>query len=463
MAKGCIGEEVLWTADPHALQYVFHTSGYKFFKGIVLDKIAHLTTGDSMTVQDSVDHQRHRRIMNPAFGAAQLRSFLPAFRRSAARLSQKWKETIQLGEKTDSCIINVENTLSRITLDVFGEVAFDHRFGVFDNNGEDSELAQAFNNLYVDSSLYPPSWDLIFKATWRYLPQSVLSCVKYLPTKEYRHSSTFLQTAIRTGKALISEKAAGKKSGKDIMSILLQSNLSEDTRFQLSDREMHSQIAVLLISGHSTTSLSLTWLLYELSKHPEDQQRIRHEIKAARALAEARGDDDLLPSDFNDMSFTNAVIKEGLRFHPIVPTLIREAKEDCIIPLAQPIETKLKSVWGEDADEWNPDRFLNSKKEGSSLGVFSNLCVLSVMTFFHELIQTDTLRMTFSAGNRACIGWRFAILEMQALLVELIENFEYRLPEGVEITRLYAGFMIPMVAGKMDKGVQMPLQVSLVN
>ena len=119
--------------------------------------------------------------MNPAFGAAQLRSFLPAFRRSAARvrvnksqrniasdvsiqLSQKWKETIQLGEKTDSCIINVENTLSRITLDVFGEgghatyhlwstefvsttVAFDHRFGVFDNNGEHSELAQAFNNL----------------------------------------------------------------------------------------------------------------------------------------------------------------------------------------------------------------------------------------------------------------------------------------------------------------------------
>jgi cytochrome P450 len=47
--------------------------------------------------------------------------------------------------------------------------------------------------------------------------------------------------------------------------------------------------------------LSLTWLLYELSKHPEDQQRIRHEIKAARAQAETRGDDDLLPSDLNDV------------------------------------------------------------------------------------------------------------------------------------------------------------------
>ncbi|OAX37997.1 cytochrome P450 [Rhizopogon vinicolor AM-OR11-026] len=413
-------EEVLWTVDPRALQYIFHTSGYKFCKGIVPNMISLLFTGDSILIQDSVDHKRHRKIMNPAFGAAQLRSFLPAFRRPSSRLSQKWKETIQLGEKTDNCIINVENALSRITLDVLGEVCFDHRFGVFDNNGEDSELAQAFNNLFVDSSLHSPSWNLIFKATWRYLPQSILSCIKYLPTKEYRRASTFLQTAIRTGKALASEMAAGKKIGKEVTSILgkytprqMQSNLSEDTRFQLSDREMYSQIAVLLFAGHSTSSLSLTWLLYELSKHPEDQQRIRDEI---RALAEARGDDDVLPSDFSDMSFTNAVIKEGFTFHPIAPTLFWEAKEDRKIVQEIPIlkgqsirvsVCALKSVWGEDADEWNPT--------------------------------------------------------MQALLVELIENFEYRLPEGVDIARLHAGFMIPMIAGKMDEGVQMPLQVSLVN
>ncbi|OJA16485.1 hypothetical protein AZE42_08915 [Rhizopogon vesiculosus] len=339
MAKGCLGEEVLWTVDPRALQYIFHTSGYKFCKGIVHDMNALVFTGDSILIQDSVGHKKHRKIMNPAFGPAQLRSLLPAFRRSSSRLSQKWKETIQLGEKTDSCIINVENTLSRITLDVLGEVCFDHRFGVFDNNGEDSELARAFNNLFVDLSLHPPSWNLIFKATWRYLPRSILTCLKYLPTKEYRRSSTFLKIAIQTGKVLASEMAAGKKSGEEIMSILVQSNLSEDTRFQLSDRELYSQIAVLLFAGHSTSSLSLTWLLYELSKHPEDQQRIRDEIKAARAQAETRGDDDLLPSDLNDMSFTNAVIKEGLRFHPIVPILLREAQEDCIIPLAQPIET----------------------------------------------------------------------------------------------------------------------------
>jgi hypothetical protein len=121
----------------------------------------------------------------------------------------------------------------------------------------------------------------------------------------------------------------------------------------------------LLVAGHDTTASSLSWLLYELSKHPQDQRRIRDEIKTARASAEARGDDDLLPSDFNNMDFTNAVIKvcpphvsdiffsssfvsqEGLRLHPIVPTLVREADADDVIPLSQPIETKSGKIINE--------------------------------------------------------------------------------------------------------------------
>ncbi|KAG0695495.1 cytochrome P450 [Suillus ampliporus] len=470
MAKGCLGEEVLWTADPRALQYIFHTSGYRFSKRTLANETTRLFTGESILVTDPVDHQRHRKIMNPAFGAAQLRTFLPVFRRSAARVSQKWKDTIQLGEQSDRCIMNVNETLSRMTLDVIGEVAFDHRFGVLDDNGVGHELVHAFNNLFVDTFLHPSSLDLVFKATWRFLPQPILNCLKYLPYREYRRFATYLQTAIRTGKAIVNEKAAGTEKGsKDIISILVQSNLKEDARSQLSEREMLSQIATILVAGHDTTSSTLTWMLYELSKHPEDQRRIRDEIKAARANAEARGDADLLPSDLSNMAFTNAVIKEALRIHPIVPTLIREADSDDVIPLAQPIETKsgkiiheipiskgqgitasictynrLPSVWGEDADEWNPNRFLDDSRERSSLGVFANL-------------------MTFSAGLRACIGWRFAVLEMQAVLVELIENFEYRFPEGVEVIRLNAGLMAPMVEGKMDEGLQMPLEVTVIS
>ncbi|KAL0562506.1 hypothetical protein V5O48_019581, partial [Marasmius crinis-equi] len=104
---------------------------------------------------------------------------------------------------------------------------------------------------------------------------------------------------------------------------------------------------------------------------------------------------------------------ETLRLHPIVPELIREAQIDDAIPLDHPVTdasgnvlkeipvakgqriitsivcyNRLKDIWGEDADQWNPERFLNLKTP-TTLGVFGNL-------------------MTFSGGVRGCIGWRFA-------------------------------------------------------
>ncbi|KAH7925485.1 cytochrome P450 [Leucogyrophana mollusca] len=467
LAKGCYGEDNLWTADPKALQYVFHTSGYRYSKRVVAIEITKLFTGQGILSTSADDHQRHRKIMNPAFGAAQLRTFLPVFRRSAARLSQKWKDQLQSSSTSEGGTLNISRMLARMTLDVIGEVAFDDRLGALDD--KENELAKAFDSLFLDSLLHPPSWDLLFKALWPYLPASVLSLIKYLPTKEYKRFRDYLHTAFRTGKGLIEQKASGTEKGsKDIMSILVQSNQSEDVRFRLSETEMLSQIATLLVAGHDTTASSLTWLLYELAKHPEDQQKIRDEIAAARARVEARHDDDFTPADLDAMTFTNAAIKESLRLHPIVPTLAREAEEDDVLPLSVPIETKsgkiiteipipkgtpiiasictynrLESVWGEDAAEWNPMRFLDNNKERTTVGVFANL-------------------MTFSAGIRGCIGWRFAVLEMQAVLTELIETFDFRFPEGVEIVRLNAGLMIPMVRGKMEEGAQVPLHISVL-
>lgn len=52
---------------------------------------------------------------------------------------------------------------------------------------------------------------------------------------------------------------------------------------------------------------------------------------------------------------------------------------------------------------------------------------------------------------------------MQAILTELIETFEFAKPkQGLDIMRVPAGIMVPMIRGKMHEGVQMPLQVSVV-
>lgn len=68
-------------------------------------------------------------------------------------------------------------------------------------------------------------------------------------------------------------------------------------------------IATLLLAGHDTTAISITWLLWELAKHPEYQVKIRKELSIARAEATARGDHDFSIPDLEVLPMFQAVLK----------------------------------------------------------------------------------------------------------------------------------------------------------
>ncbi|KAI0253563.1 cytochrome P450 [Lactifluus subvellereus] len=377
-------------------------------------------------------HQRQRKIMTPAFFAPQLRTFLSLFQNSASKLVQIWKEELITTDPSSQPLVNVTGWLSRTTLDIIGEAGFGFQFGSLDNTK--TPLRDQYENIFVDSFLYPSRY-----------------------TKFIRKFS----------RGMIKESMI-KDDGKDIMSVLLRANASENPNGQLTEIEVIDQINTLLFAGHDTTANSLTWYLWEIAKHPESQERVRAEIAAVRAK---NGGGELSAADLDNMTFTQATLKESMRLHPIVYWIPREASRDDVIPLALPITTKsgeqvtsipvkkgtqidiaidvynrLPEVWGPDADDWNPERFLNlDKSKQTSIGVFANL-------------------MNFSGGVHSCIGWRFAVLEMQLIAVTLLENFEFSLPPQTEKTRIYrkpAGLMLPMTEG--ERGVWMGLVVKSVD
>ncbi|KAJ8475067.1 hypothetical protein ONZ45_g15739 [Pleurotus djamor] len=463
--KSCWGRTNVLTADPRALQHIFHASGYRYPKPAEVNQATRNIMGPGIVWASGETHQRHRKVMNPAFTAQQLRGFLPLFQRTASHLTQKWKDQIQANNNNN---FNVSRWLARATLDAIGEAAFDYDFEAIDNGN--GELTKSFDNLFADSILHPPRWDLLFKALWRYIPTPILQLFEYIPTREYIRFRNFKKLTQRIAKELVDEKAHAvlpADSARDVMSVLVKANISEDAKRQLDAEEIYSQMATIMLAGHETTASTLTWLLYELCRHPEDQKRVRDEVRDLRQALPAGAEFTI--ANLETLTFTNAVIKEVLRLHPIVPALQRRAAFDDVLPLSIPITTKdgdvvteipikkgatitvsicaynrLPEVWGTDADDWNPRRFLEKPKDKqTSVGVFANL-------------------MTFSAGIRGCIGWRFALIELQAILVEMIENFEFSLPKGVEILRLPAGIMIPMVKGRMHEGTQMPLNLTLV-
>ncbi|KAL4268124.1 cytochrome P450 family protein [Pleurotus pulmonarius] len=461
----CWGKDDIFTCDPRALQHIFQTSGYHYPKRSDIDQLARNILGKSIVSAVGDEHQRHSKIMSPAFSPEQLHSFLPLFQNTASRMAQKWKDLVQIGDRT----FNVSQWLSRSILDGTGVAAFDYQFGALEST--QTPLFKSLENLFSDALLYPTGVDLLFTGLWEHIPTTILQwVVECIPTKETIRFRTFRGIARSISKGLIEEKASASLmdgTSRDLLSVLVRANLSEDPKCQLDEDEMLSQMAAIILAGHETTASTLTWLLYELSRHPQDQNMMREEIRELRAKL-PRGTEFTM-SHLDSMTFTNACVKEALRLYPVVPMLARTAGTDDVIPLALPIVTKdgetltelaihkgqsilvsvcaynrLPSVWGSDAEKWNPRRFLDMPQEKqTSVGMYANL-------------------MTFSAGIRGCIGWRFALIQLQAHLIEVMEEFEFALPEGVEILKLPAGVIVPMVKGKMHEGSQLPLQVSLV-
>lgn len=474
---GCFGRNVLMLADPAAIHHVLHTQGYGYPKTRESKTFTGLAFGRGVSWAGGETHVRHRKLMNPAFTAQSLRQFYPVFRRVAAQLSAGWKDKLQEGDISQPQIMDVSRGLVNTTLDIIGEAVFDYHFGSLDGTSVGNAFSEVFHNLFADSNLFPDPIAILFASSWAYWPDFILRWVEYLPFRQFVRFRNFLIHGKKLGKDLIDNQAqhAGTtKKSRHILNILVEANQSSEAGNRLDEDEVLSQVTTLLFAGHETTATTLTWMIYELAHHPADQQRVREEIQRKRAQITALGQDDFTATDLENMQFTNAVIKEALRYHPISPWVTRESAIHDVVPLKEPImspEGKMvdkievvpgqhvlvstcaynrnKIVWGEDADVWNPSRHLNQAMKDSQIpvGVYSNL-------------------LTFSGGPSGCIGWRFALTEMQSTIVEMVENFDFVPPpvkDGIEMVRVPVGaIMAPMVKGKFEEKTQMPLGVSFL-
>ncbi|KIP05242.1 hypothetical protein PHLGIDRAFT_163819 [Phlebiopsis gigantea 11061_1 CR5-6] len=468
-----LGTDMLMTADPKAIHHVLQKAEHIYVKRLESTETARMTMGKGLVWASGETHARQRKIMNPAFTVGQIRSFVPIFRTGAAKLTQKWRDEISAkAASAEGVALTVNRWFSRVTIDILGETAFDYNFGALDNT--ENEVTAAFHTMFSDSTLHPPAWDLIFKRLWSYIPQPILEFMDYIPTREYNRFRRTLRVVNGVSKQLVEEKKAAllteSRSSRDIFSVLVQANVSQDPKGRLTDEELVAQMATLVLAGHITTATTLTFLFHELSCHQEYQHKMREEIVQARARLRERGAEDFSMEELEGMPLVSAAVKETLRYHPPVYHIFRNAIADDVLPLETPIKSasgeytseipigagqhvvlsvctyqRLPEIWGEDADQWNPLRFVegNIEKE-SKMGLYANL-------------------MAFAEGNRGCIGWRFTILETMAIVVDLVENFKFDVgDEKDEIIRRPTGFMSAWVRGREREGPQLVLKVTPV-
>lgn len=377
---GLLGKRLLWICDPKAVHYVAQGSGYAFIRAADRKELSRMFLGKSVLTVEGDEHKRHRRIMLPGFGTVESSSYVPSFSRKAARMSEKWVEIIE-GHK-GTVAIDIPAWTARATLDALGEAAFDYPFNALDDMS--NELSRVFNNLFSKTRLNPSNWEIFMTEMVALLPPPLVrTWNEYIPDRKRAILHRSRAVSERIARQLVEEKSAALLSnngGHDIMSLLVKANASASAKNGLAEDEVLAQLSTIIIAGHETTATTISWTLLELCKNPDIQTRLRNEIRRVRL---ERDEPEPTAATFDDMPYLGAVVKETLRYHPAVYQIYKQAAHDEIIPLLRPIagvDGKLiheipvqegqkvalsiaaynrdKEIFGQDADSFNPERWL---------------------------------------------------------------------------------------------------------
>ncbi|KAF9778983.1 cytochrome P450 [Thelephora terrestris] len=470
--NGSLGEERLWVADPKAIHHILQGSNRLYDKPSFIRELSAMVIDWGVASVAGEAHTRQRRAMNPAFGLAEAKALYSCFARCSNSLADKWREIISTTGSEQAEIINVNTWLSKATLDAIGAGAFDYDFGALEET--DNKFTKSYANLIFDAFGKPSkgrifvldvlAWAPEGTGVWLFDRNKSPGMVRLRENKKCAHE---------VAAKLIEEKRQELKDGasrKDVLSLLVKANSALRPEIRLRDDEIIAQLRTILLAGHETTSKTLTFGLWELANNRHVQARLRAEITETLGRIRARGEIDFTANDFDSMPYLLAVGKEILRVYPSSPEVQRTPSKDDVLPLSKSLvglSGKLheelpipagtivtisilaynlnKDIWGPDAYEFRPERWLEmNEKPESPLGVYGNLA-------------------TFSGGHRGCIGWRFAVTELHTFLVTLIRQFDFSLPEdGREIIKTRMGGVAPMVVGEVHKGPQMPLKVTIL-
>ncbi|KAF8130331.1 cytochrome P450 [Boletus edulis] len=472
--KSILGGDQLFISDAKALRKMLNTAGDNYVKLPSENVVKGMISGKGLLWADGEVHKRQKSIVLPGFGSKECKAFLPIFKDCADSISTKWMETIE-SSNSQGVVINVLDWLSRGALDAVCRAGFDVDFNTIQDDSH--PLGRRYRNYFRDLFAVPSAEQIFMQAALRYIPEGIIQwLIDNGPGSRLARAREVTNVVGDLAKEMVQERATAlleRKGDMDIFTLLLKANMDANAKKRLSDEELLAQIRTILLAGQESTGTTTSFILLELARNPKMQSMLRDEIRRTEAITRERGSPHLTVTDLEAMPYLNAVLKEGLRFHPIGTSSMRMARDDDILPLSKPVlgvsgemihEVRVskgteimisitaynrdKDLWGEDAHEFKPDRWLDGTMDGKNspgVGVYSNL-------------------MSFFSGPQACIGWRFAMIEMQAFLSTLVGKFEFAMTDKAErIVRMPMFLMGPMVEGEFDRGVQMPLAVSLAS
>jgi len=329
---------------------------------------------DSMLFAIGTKHRRLRKVAVDLIHQEILHKCTRAFFRAGRRLAETW---LSPKPPVEAHHANMNTTLGVITESLFSC---------------DIPERTRLHNLYVAMFLEeaPSSLDLLTGYILPYGPLLV----------GYRNA----RAARLVLRSVIEERRRNRNPSRTDLLEQLLSALDDGI---LDIDELVSQVQTLYVAGFSTTAIWLSWSMYYLAWSPKWQEKIRTEIAS---IDNIQDDNERLPA-LDSLPLLHAFMKEVLRLHPPITDTLRQNSSDVFIDgfmipkgtlLRIPIASvhRMERFWGTSASEFDPTRHLNLDGNGSTSGLW----------------------LPFLTGPHACIGGRYARLEVKAILYELVRK-----------------------------------------
>ncbi|KAL1706742.1 cytochrome P450 [Schizophyllum commune] len=466
---GPLGERQLYVGDPKALHHIVVKDQDVYEEHPQFISTNSLIFGNGLLSTQGDKHKKQRKLMNPVFSTAHMRNMIPIFYEVVDAL----RATLEKQTEKGPLEIDLLYWMGRTATELIGRSGLGYSFDSLAQGAPEHPYATSVKEyiptmfrlqilrVYVLPRVYNlgPAW--LRRAVVNLIPSPTMHTLRDMSDLMWNTSKEIYSqkvAALQAGDAAV-EKQVGQ--GKDLLSLLIRENIKADD--PLPEEELLAQLTTLVFAAMDTTSSALSRTSHLLATHPEVQDRLRAEIRAAM---EEHG--KLSYNELEALPYLDAVCRETLRLYPPAPQLLRRVKKDVVLPFSKPIigedgrevsevlvpagtvvviaimnANRNKEIWGEDADEWKPERWLEplpaSVTDAHIPGVYGNL-------------------MTFLGGGRACIGFKFSQLEMKVVLVELLNAFKFSLSEK-EVSWRMSNIVSPFIKEQPEKS-QLPIVIS---
>jgi cytochrome P450 len=370
-------------------------------------------------------------------------------------------QPIHASSSSNKLSIQILPIMKMATMDVFGLAAFNFNFQCV-SKLQLSPVAAAFEHLSKEYTRRLKSpWN---PASWRY-------DIPTLANRQYQQQKSIIRTFIqqqiqktrqdiangKDHKDSSNDSPAGITMTSDVLTNLVKAadaEAAKEGNNKSNDEALGDVLMTLLFGGYDTTSITLTYALYLLAKHPEYEKQCLEEIRAVVGEEKGSCNNGTIEMGPDQLPYVKAVVMETLRLYPPAPVTSRTLEKSIQLPPVDGMKEELPQslsegqmvmipIWCIQRDPINfprPNEMLPERwvQKGS---VKSGQSPWQERTFKDDQDEDGTPTASndtvpagnrdafcvFAAGGRNCVGRILAMQEAVTLLAVLIHKLKFEL------------------------------------